>query len=134
LSYARFEYSDLRVEPASARPGERVEVSVDVKNTGLRAGHEVVQLYARPLTPTPSAPVRQLCGFERVPLAAGEQRRVTFQLAPAEALARYDADRTRFTVEPGEYVVEAGASSRDIRLTTALRIPPQGETRGQVNR
>jgi beta-glucosidase len=116
LSYTRFEYSDLRLEPTAVGAGQTVEVSLSITNAGRPAGHEVVQLYARALDSKVPMPLKQLSGFERVWLEAGEQRRLLFRLTLAEAVSHYDVAGKRFTVEPGEYEVEAGASSRDIRL------------------
>jgi beta-glucosidase len=67
-------------------------------------------------------PLKELRGFQRVPLAPGEQKRVTFRLTPAEALAWYNERTRRFVVDAGEYEVAVGASSRDIRLTSNLRL------------
>jgi beta-glucosidase len=122
LSYTRFEYSDLRLEPTGVGADQTVEVSLSVTNTGRRAGHEVVQLYARALDSKVPMPLKQLSGFERVWLEAGEQRRVLFRLTPADSVSHYDVASKRFTVEPGEYEVEAGASSRDIRLAGRFRV------------
>lgn len=122
LSYTTFDYANLRVD-RSAGPASPFEVSVHVKNTGARAGAEVVQLYVRAIDPRVPMPVRELRGFTRVPLAAGESRRVSFRLAPADAMARYDETRKQFVVDAGDYEVEVGASSRDIRqrLRVSLR-------------
>ena len=122
LSYTAFEYSGLRLPEAAVGPGDAVEVSLDVRNTGTRDGHEVVQLYARALAPSAGAPLKELRGFERVFLKAGEQKRVSFRITPQEALARYDAGRKKLAVAPGEYELQLGASSRDIRLTGKLQV------------
>jgi beta-glucosidase len=121
LSYTRFEYSDLHLEPSEVGADRTVEVSLSVTNAGRRAGHEVVQLYARALDSKVPMPLKQLVGFERVWLEAGAQRRIVFRLTPAEAVSHYDVAGKRFAVEPGEYEVQAGASSRDIRLTGRFR-------------
>jgi beta-glucosidase len=122
LSYTRFAYSDLRVEPPSAGAGDPVAVSVLVKNVGSRAGEEVVQLYARALGAPRPMPRQQLAGFARVPLAPGEERRVVLSLSPAQALSYYDEERKELRVEPGDYEVQVGAGSRDIRLTGRGRV------------
>ena len=122
LSYTRFEYSDLRLEPTEVGPDQAVEASLSVTNTGRRAGHEVVQLYSRALEARVPMPLKQLSGFERVWLEAGEKRRLVFRLAPAESVGHYDVGARRFTVEPGEYEVDVGASSRDIRLAGRFRV------------
>ena len=122
LSYTRFEYSGLRLSRTRLGALDRLEVSLDVKNAGARDGEEVVQLYARDVEARKGAPIRQLRGFERVRLAAGEQRRVAFALVPERDLARYDEARKAFTVEPGEFEIEVGASSRDLRLRTRVSV------------
>ena len=122
LSYTRFEYSDFRLQPTGVGADQAVEVSLSVANTGRRAGHEVVQLYARALDSKVPMPLKQLCGFERVWLETGETRRLVFRLMPAEAVSHYDVAAKRLTVDSGEYEVEAGASSRDIRLAGRFRV------------
>ena len=117
LSYTRFEYSDLRVGKTRLGRDEAVDVTVSVKNAGSRPGDEVVQLYARAVAPKLPMPLKQLRGFERVSLKPGERRRVTFRLTPAEDFAHYDVPGKAFVVDPGEYEIQVGASSRDIRLT-----------------
>ena len=81
-----------------------------------------MQLYARALHSGVPMPLKQLWAFERVWLEAGQQRRLTYRLTPGEALSHYDAERRGFALEPGEYAVEAGASSRDIRLSGRFRV------------
>ncbi|HEY2942590.1 MAG TPA: glycoside hydrolase family 3 C-terminal domain-containing protein, partial [Vicinamibacteria bacterium] len=121
LAYTRFAYSDLRIGKAVVGPSEAVEASVSVKNTGSRAGEEVVQLYTRAVAPKVPMPLKQLRGFDRVSLKPGEARRVAFRLVPAADLSHYDVARQDFLVEPGEYEIQIGASSRDIRLTGRVR-------------
>jgi len=125
LSYTRFAYSDLRIGKTVVGPRESVEVSVSVKNTGPRAGDEVVQLYARAVAPKLPMPLKELRGFERVSLKPGEQRRVAFRLTPAADFSHFDVTSKDFVVDPGEYEIQIGASSRDIRLTGRARVTPQ---------
>jgi beta-glucosidase len=122
LSYTRFEYSDLRVDRPAIGATDPVSVSVRVSNAGERAGHEVVQLYARALDRTVPMPRRQLWAFERVPLKPGESRVLTFRLDPASVLAHYDEGAAGFVVSPGVYEMEAGASSGDIRANLRLQV------------
>lgn len=84
LSYTTFAFSNLKVSQPEIKIGETVEVTVDVKNTGTRAGDEVVQLYIHQQAGGASRPIRELKGFERVTLAAGETKTVRFKLGPAE--------------------------------------------------
>jgi beta-glucosidase len=122
LSYTRFEYSGLSLSRSRLGVGDRLEVWLDVRNAGDRDGDEVVQLYARDVESRMPTPVRQLRGFERVRLKAGETRRVRFELVPERDLAHWDAAGRRFAVEPGEFEVEVGASSRDVRLRGRVRV------------
>jgi beta-glucosidase len=122
LSYTRFRHADLRVERAEVGISEPIVVSVSIRNVGPVAGAEVVQLYARHVAPRLPQPRQQLRGFERVFLQPGEERVVSFHLTPREHFAHYDADQRAFAVEPGEYELQAGASSRDIRQTVRVRV------------
>jgi beta-glucosidase len=79
-------------------------------------------LYVTAVNPGVPRPLKELRGFERVPLAPGEQKRVTFRVKPADAFAWYDERRRQFAVDAGEYDIAVGASSRDIRLTTRLSV------------
>jgi beta-glucosidase len=122
LSYSRFEYSGLQLSPPSVATGELLEVSLDVKNAGPRDGDEVVQLYARDVEASAPAAIRELRGFERVTLKAGESKRVRFTLVPERDLTHYDEARKAFAVGPGEFEIEVGASSRDLRLRGRVRV------------
>ncbi|HEY7515154.1 MAG TPA: glycoside hydrolase family 3 C-terminal domain-containing protein, partial [Vicinamibacteria bacterium] len=116
LSYTRFAYTDLKVSRSRLGVGDRLDVSVEVKNVGEREGDEVVQLYVRDVESQRPMPVKQLRGFERIALGRGESRTVTFPLVPERDFAYYDEVRKAFAVEPGEFEVQVGASSHDIRL------------------
>jgi beta-glucosidase len=113
LSYTTFEYANLRLSSASIQPTDSLVVSVDVRNTGARAGDEVVQLYVRDDVASVTRPVRELRGFERITLQPGETRTVSFTLRPDD-LAFYDVQMRR-VVEPGSFTVWVGASSADDR-------------------
>jgi beta-glucosidase len=125
LSYTRFEYSDLRFDAARVTP-ETVEdpltVAAKVRNVGKREGDEVVQLYVRHAAPKLPQAIQSLRGFERVRLAAGEEREVMFRLVPAKDFAHYDVAARKYVVESGPYEIQVGASSRDIRLTGPLPV------------
>ena len=122
LSYTRFEYSDLAVAPGRVQASEPFEVSLTVRNAGQRDGEEVVQLYARDPDPEPGSPLRQLRGFRRLALRRGEARRLSFRLRPSEDLAHYDEARAGFVVEPGDFEIEVGASSGDIRRRGRVQV------------
>ena len=120
LSYTHFEYGDLNLSAIGAGAGESVDVSLTVRNTGERAGDEIVQLYVRDASSTVTRPVKELRGFKRVHLAPGESKTVTFALA-VNQLAFYNMDMD-YVVEPGTIEVMVGASSNDIRLTGSFEI------------
>jgi beta-glucosidase len=122
LSYTRFEYSGLRVDRATAAATDAVTVSLTVKNTGGRDGDEVVQLYARAVSPKRPMPRRALRGFERVVLKAGEAKTVTFRIRPQDDFSYWDEMRKAFAVEPGPYEVEVGASSADLRVRARIEV------------
>jgi len=115
LSYTTFEYANLRLGAAKIGPGETVEVSVDVRNTGDRFGRETVQLYVQDVISSVSTPVMELRGFEKVGLEPGETMTVRIVLTPDD-LALLDRHLER-VVEPGEFRVLIGSSSEDIRLS-----------------
>jgi beta-glucosidase len=117
LSYTRFEYSDLKVEA-----GETVQVAVTIKNTGSRAGDELVQLYVRQLDPKQPRALQDLRGVARVSLKPGESRRVPLTIVPRNDLRRYEPAAKAYVVDPGRYEVRIGASSRDIRLTRQFEL------------
>jgi len=129
LSYTTFAYSNLAVSAPSIRAGDPATVTVTVRNSGSRAGTEVVQLYMRHDAPSVTRPVRELRGFQRVTLQPGESKSVRFTLAPAD-FALYDLDMRR-AVEAGTYTLWAGGSSEatlEARLTitgpTLVLAPP----------
>jgi beta-glucosidase len=120
LSYTSFEYSQLSVRPEEIGPTDTIEVRCRVKNTGARAGDEIVQLYLRDVLASLARPVLQLAGFQRVHLQPGEEREVRFALGP-EHLRMLDREM-RWVVEPGTFRVLLGASSVDIRLRGEFRV------------
>ena len=109
LSYTRFQLANLKLSMRQITPEGRLTVSLEVQNTGDRAGDEVVQLYIRDLVASVARPVKELAGFVRVRLQAGETRRVQFELGP-ERLGLYNR-QLQFVVEPGEFLVFVGTSS-----------------------
>lgn len=109
LSYTTFEYSDLKVTPAQIGPNGQAEVSVTIKNTGQRAGDEIVQLYLRDLVSSVTRPVMELKDFKRIPLAPGESKTVNFTITP-DKLSFLDLNMNR-VVEPGAFEIMVGTSS-----------------------
>ncbi len=106
LSYTTFKYTKLRVSPRRILPGGRVSVSVDVRNAGERAGKEVVQLYVNDVFSSVTTPVKALRRFEKIRLAPGQRKTVTFELTP-EDIALLDEDMN-WVVEPGTFEVVVG--------------------------
>ena len=121
LSYTTFAYDRMATSAGSLAPGDTLTVSVDVRNTGERAGDEVVQLYVRHERSAVPRPKRELRGFQRVTLRPGERHTVTFRL-PASTLAYWDTTAHGWTVERDRVVLEAGASSADIRATKTITV------------
>jgi len=109
MSYTKFAYGNLRLSRQSIRAGDTLEVRVDVSNAGDREGDEVAQLYLRDDVASVTRPVRQLRGFQRVRLRAGEKRTLTFTIEP-EDLEFYGSD-LRPVIEPGTFTVFLGGSS-----------------------
>jgi len=120
LSYSDFLYSELAL-PSEVVSGEDFEVSVILENTGDMPGQEVVQLYIRDVQSTLNRPDKELKGFEKVTLAPGETRVVTFKLTP-RSLSYYDPYEKAWKAEAGTFEVLVGASSRDIRLRGAFEL------------
>jgi beta-glucosidase len=122
LSYTSFSYSDLAITPREIDVSGSVRVSLDLENTGKRAGAEVVQLYVNDVISSVVTPIIELKGFEKVRLQPGERRRVDFLLTP-EDLSLIDMQMQR-KVEPGEFQVMVGSSCEDIRLRGSFEVKP----------
>jgi beta-glucosidase len=122
LSYTRFEYRELRIEPPTIGRTGRTSITFTVKNIGSRAGDEVPQLYVRDAVSTMTRPVLSLRGFTRLHLEPGEARRVTFTL-DARDLQALD-QRMQWSTEPGLRRLLIGASSSDMRLRGDLVVQP----------
>lgn len=119
LSYTSFAYTNLRLNESSIKDTDTLQVSVDITNTGILAGKEVVQLYVAAENSTAVKPEKELRGFEKVELAPGETKTVTF-LLDKRAFAYYNTQIHDWYVESGKYHIMAGASSRDIKLTESV--------------
>jgi beta-glucosidase len=120
LGYTTFKLENVRLEKKSIARKGSTRVWVDVTNTGRRAGTEVAQLYVRDLVSSVTRPVKELKGFQKVKLQPGETKTVTFDLTP-ESLAFYDLDMN-YVVEPGEFEIMVGNSSRDEDLQRTILI------------
>jgi beta-glucosidase len=121
LSYTSFEYSNLRLPAGSVNGTGEVTVSVDIKNTGSRAGDEVVQMYVKHLDSAVERPLKQLRGFERIHLQPNETRTVRLPLKGSD-LTYWDTGTQSFVVEPGNVSIMVGASSADVRLEKTIAV------------
>jgi beta-glucosidase len=121
LSYTTFEYSNLRTSADAVTAAGELTVSVDVKNTGSRAGDEVVQLYVKHIDSAVARPIKELRGFERITLRPNETRTVRLPLKGAD-LTYWDAGKRSFVVEPGRVSIMLGASSADARLEKTIEV------------
>jgi beta-glucosidase len=120
LSYTNFEYSDLTFDKNEILKNESATIKCIVKNIGGTAGDEVVQLYIRDMLASVARPVMELKGFQRIHLAAGESKMVSFTIEPS-ALQMLD-EKMQTVIEPGDFRIMIGASSRDIRLKGVLKV------------
>jgi beta-glucosidase len=120
LSYTTFDYSDVRLAKSKIDRNDSVTVRCTIKNTGTKAGDEVVQLYIHDMLSSISRPVMELKGFQRIHLNAGESKDVEFMITP-RMLSMLD-DQLKKVLEPGDFRIMIGASSRDIRLKETLKV------------
>jgi beta-glucosidase len=121
LSYTTFEYSNLTLSAREYATREEIRFSVDVRNTGTRAGKEIVQVYVRQVKPRLTRPDKELKAFTKIALATGGTQTVKFVL-DWQALSYYDPALERWVADPGEYELLVGSSSRDIRQTAKFNL------------
>ena len=121
LSYTTFDYNHLQLSQPELSPDGTLTARVDITNTGKRAGEEVVELYLHTLHPKVDRPVRELKGFAKVALMPDETRTVSLTVQPRD-LAYFDVSGHLWKADAGDYEVEIGASSRDIRQTAVFRL------------
>jgi beta-glucosidase len=115
LSYTTFEYSNLKLVSGPGTNGPVVTAEFDLANTGSRAGAEVAQLYVHEENPTLPRPLKELKGFKKVFLQPGEKQTVSIPLGH-RAFAFYDPAKHGWVAEAGDYKIQVGSSSKDIRL------------------
>ena len=120
LSYTHFRYSDMRIEKKRIDASDSTIVTCKIKNDGAVEGDEVVQLYIRDLLSSVARPVMELKGFQRIHLLAGEEKQISFTITPA-MLSMLDK-QLHSVVEPGDFRIMIGSSSRDIRLKETLTV------------
>jgi beta-glucosidase len=118
LSYTTFAFKNPRLAKKKIRVGESTRLLVDLKNTGNRPGTEVVQMYIRDCVSSVTRPVKELKGFQKISLRPGEAQTVTLDVTP-ESLAFYDI-HMKYVVEPGEFEIMVGNSSRDADLQKVI--------------
>ncbi len=118
LSYTTFVFQNVRLEKKKIKRTASTRILVEVTNTGKRAGAEVVQMYIRDLFSSVTRPVKELKGFQKIFLAAGETKTVTIDITP-ESLAFYDT-RMKYVIEPGNFEIMVGNSSRDADLQSVI--------------
>jgi beta-glucosidase len=120
LSYSEFRYGDLAQSATAVGPGERIDISITVTNTGGVPGDEVVQLYVRDPVASVARPVLELRGFKRVELGAGQRKRVTFSVTPEQFA--FWSPRAQWLIEAGRIDFWIGASSADLRAKGSFEI------------
>jgi len=113
LSYTNFTYSDVKLSSTSLKGAQTLKASVTVTNSGSRDGKEVVQLYIRDLVGSITRPIKELKGFQKIELKAGESRAVTFNITP-EDLKFYNYD-LKYDWESGDFTIMIGGNSRDVK-------------------
>jgi beta-glucosidase len=123
LSYTQFKYGKPTLSASRIAENESTRLSVTVKNSGDRAGDEIVQLYIRDNFSRVTRPVKELKGFKRIHLDAKQSQEVTFDITP-DTLAYFDLDMN-WRVEPGDFTIMVGSSSRKTDLkTVTLTVKP----------
>jgi beta-glucosidase len=125
LSYTTFEYSNLKASSSQLSANGALSITVDVRNSGSRAGDEVVQMYVAHMGSKIERAQEELKGFQRISLAPGKTTSVKFMLRAVD-LAYWNADRATWDIEANQVDVRIGSSSADIKLKTTVRVRPTG--------
>jgi len=129
LSYTTFKYSNLKIGARSISSNATLKVKVDITNTGKLAGKEIVQLYVCDVKSTFARPEKELKAFEKVELQPKQTKTITFTL-DREAFWYFDVVQNAWSIEPGEFEILVGASSRDIRLSGSITLAPEPRASG----
>jgi beta-glucosidase len=132
LSYTTFEYTDLSISDVKSGPADAVNISLRVRNSGDAAGEETVQLYFRDEYASMVRPVKELAGFQRIYLAAGQEKELTFRMYMSQT-AFLDEDGN-WKIEAGDITLMIGSSSQDIRLSAKVRITDDAWIEGKDRR
>ncbi|MBE9915608.1 glycosyl hydrolase, partial [Paenibacillus donghaensis] len=133
LSYTTFAYEQIEVDKVLIKDTESVNVTVTVRNTGSRAGKEIVQLYVKPVDSSVVRPVKELKGFEKVSLQPGEAKKITFTL-DKRAFAYFNTEIHDWFAETGAYEIVAGPSSADTPLAAEVKVVSTGVPFRKVTR
>jgi beta-glucosidase len=112
----------LKINKKQAAVDDAVEISFTIANTGKIDGDEVPQLYVRDVEFKLPMPLKQLRGCKRIHLKAGESKTITFKLTPNQDMNYYDAKKSDYAVEPGDFEIQIGSSSADIRLKETMTV------------
>jgi beta-glucosidase len=126
LSYTSFDYSNLKISSPRVAGDGNVQIQVDIANSGMRPGDEVIQLYVHDNDTKAIQPKQQLQGFQRIMLGPGEKRTVTFSL-PVEQLSSWDTTKNLYAVSPAKIDVWIGSSSDDIRVRGTFQVTTAGQ-------
>ena len=124
LSYTEFSYETMSLDKEVITPGGSCTVTVTIRNTGKAAGKEIVQLYIQPIEPGLKRPVRELKTFAKVQLEPGEAKTIELTLQPRD-FQYFDVARAQWVLDADAFVVEAAASSRDVRLSRTIACKSQ---------
>lgn len=115
LSYTTFNYSDIQLSNSTLKAGEKITASVTITNTGSRDGVEIAQLYIRDMVGSVTRPIKELKGFQRITLKAGESKTIHFTIG-VDDLKFYNSE-LKYVAEPGNFKLFIGTNSRDVKET-----------------
>jgi len=121
LSYTQFEYSNLKISADKINLDGEIEIQFEIRNSGKLKGDEVAQVYVHSNTATIKVPINQLKRFQRLTLSPGEKKTLTFKI-PASEFSFYNTETNDFKTEPGQFEIQVGSSSKDIRLKKTFTI------------
>ncbi|MFT7030418.1 MAG: hypothetical protein ACJA2C_001815 [Marinoscillum sp.] len=121
LSYTKYQYSNLLLENETIKTGEKLNLKIDIENTGAMDGKEAVQVYVRDVESSVERPIKELKDFKKVNIAAGDKQTVYFTLTDRD-FAFWDIEREDWKVEPGQFEILVGAASNNILASAKLEI------------
>ena len=133
LSYTDFTYGQVKVDKSEVKDTDEITVSIDITNSGEVFGREVVQLYVSDMQKAVTRPVKELKGFVKLALNAGETKTAEFKLNK-RSFAYYDVEQKDFIVKSGDFVISIGSSSRDIRSTATVKVESTAKLKKHFHR